>query len=850
VITDFKYYNIFATHHIKSKNIGFTYNLFFLLLLSIYSCKKEDAPPASPILYTGEAVSVTKDGAEFTGNFKNVDPDRVVAYGFVLHEQGEEKVQKTRYISLPLPFTNEIATTFSYSLKKDVVYVLQTFVTYPGKTYFGNPVSFLSLGSRTPVINKVSSAKINFGDTLKLNVSYLDVDPANLKAFFNNEEGEIIYYSDSLLTVKVPYFKEVNTFFSDGIINLYLNKLNFFSDTSLLELLPPVIYDTIPGQGYSASELVLNGRGFHPDLGQLMLGSHELRTVSVTNHSIKTQLPPLYQDFEGELRYTFKLKKSRTNTLSYKIGYIKVIAPYISHFNKDSLRFNDTLTLYGKYLDNEMLSFLYEGRFGDFGYGIGAPIIERYNDSIMIMVPERVCTSVKLSYYFIGFLNALEDHKFLRSFNIREPNDISVRVENDVSGYPYRRAIISSKYFPNADFSVYQDEKRLEAQLNISPTGIESDLLVNASPNAIIPDGWVHLDLHFCETSFLTLDSVVQIPAPVIEEISDTVKTTKKLIIKGNYFNEKGWLNELFIDGVSIGNFRAQNANEIEVELDFQLKTGLHTLKIATNGQFSNTVPFYLVNPWQKITNTPGPLGNMPVSFFLNDKIYVGGGVHSRDYNFYEYDMIAENWTKKRDLPVYEGVSYNDDTYCFLSHFKDFYQYIPDNDQWIKKSSIPSEFSPNIEYPCFLFDGQFFVFKLYNGGYHTYNIAKDKWTNKSSNIYIKAFTSVALNRDTAWFIMDNGAYTYDLNQQQFNPENLNRSIFKSGLESIVGIHYNNQLYFYNDGQWMIFNTDNFERHRIRGPRSYADYVKVFRDGNCAYVILDNSIWKCNLDLIH
>jgi len=147
-------------------------------------------------------------------------------------------------------------------------------------------------------------------------------------------------------------------------------------------------------------------------------------------------------------------------------------------------------------------------------------------------------------------------------------------------------------------------------------------------------------------------------------------------------------------------------------------------------------------------------------SFFLNGKMYVGGG---RQYpaappamaDFWVYDPAADAWTQLADLPfgarsniramvidgkAYTGLGYDGNGTDPASLHNDFWEYEPQTDTWEQKADFPA--AARYQPTMFAYGGKGYVFggsnKLSGGSGGTdfndvweYNPTANTWTQKA-----------------------------------------------------------------------------------------------------------------------
>jgi len=139
-------------------------------------------------------------------------------------------------------------------------------------------------------------------------------------------------------------------------------------------------------------------------------------------------------------------------------------------------------------------------------------------------------------------------------------------------------------------------------------------------------------------------------------------------------------------------------------------------------------------------------------AFSVNDKAYVLLG-RTDTWNMlsdcWEFDPTDESWTRKQDfpgekrvLPVsaavdgfgYVGMGYNYNNggpYREASYLKDFWQYNPADDSWVRKADFPTHTSNNMS--SFVYQDEIYVLHgfgpdTFNGNMFKYNLVDDTWT--------------------------------------------------------------------------------------------------------------------------
>lgn len=204
-------------------------------------------------------------------------------------------------------------------------------------------------------------------------------------------------------------------------------------------------------------------------------------------------------------------------------------------------------------------------------------------------------------------------------------------------------------------------------------------------------------------------------------------------------------------------------------------------------------------NTWTQMANFPGTARSGATGFSIGDKGYVGLGEtnsSTRNKDFYEYDPSTNTWTKKAD---FAGSGRRDATAFVISNkayvglgnesnaaspvlVKDFYEYNPSTDSWIKKSDFAGT-SRRIAAGCsigatgYIFGG--LGATTTSNDIWTYNANTDTWALKASNLSLFFGYSI--------FVIGNKAYLYyGVTLSEY--DSVNNIIVQQASPSVGGIY--------------------------------------------------------------
>lgn len=325
--------------------------ILFVLALLITRCAKEKITPRDyPRLYTLKVTNVSDTGAVFNAKIIYRGDFKVLDYGFVWSDANHnptigssDKAVYSKNIQAS-HFSSDISTT----LKEGETYAVRAFVQTKDYLVYGDKITFLSLGSKAPIINSFSPTKGTWDDTISIhgkNFSYL-AESNTVK--LGSLTCKILSSSDSLLSVKIPETK------NDSIVKLSVSILeNTAFSSENFHYLVPKITSVEPLLATFGDTLVINGKNFWKNqaFNQVWLGDLQVPIISNKTSQLKVILPNNFISSENIIKV-----KALGETLQYDQP-LKIKAPVIDSVNPMKiLHPGAIITIKGKYF-NPVASF-------------------------------------------------------------------------------------------------------------------------------------------------------------------------------------------------------------------------------------------------------------------------------------------------------------------------------------------------------------------------------------------------------------------------------------------------------------------------------------------------------------
>ncbi len=172
-----------------------------LFCLSLNSCEEEKAHPRDyPRVRTLPVSNITGEGATFKADLYSLGTENIKEYGFVWGPNIDPGLESDKVVfpganATIGVYTSEIRST----LTEGTEYTVKSFVKTDTRVVYGTPLTFISLGSLSPVITAFSPDTVVWGDTLKIRGKNFSWVASKNIVRLNQTECHVIASSDTML---------------------------------------------------------------------------------------------------------------------------------------------------------------------------------------------------------------------------------------------------------------------------------------------------------------------------------------------------------------------------------------------------------------------------------------------------------------------------------------------------------------------------------------------------------------------------------------------------------------------------------------------------------------------------
>lgn len=251
--------------------------LFIIFILLISSCTKDDQR-GFPSVTTLTEPEIYETGVVVHAEISSENVFEIIDHGVVYcidkNANNENNFDK---ISLGVLTGTSFAVNIDRNLVRNTAYIVKAYVTTKQKTIFGNEISFISKGSKAPVITGFVPEKGMPGDTLKIKGEYFSSKNSDNKVTFSSVSPQIISSTDSVITVIIPVLTE-SVFAAIRVVvagNTGQSPKNF-------ELNEPTVNEIVPNRIVAGENFKIKGKGLSSVIG--------IFTTTSPNDSYKYQI--------------------------------------------------------------------------------------------------------------------------------------------------------------------------------------------------------------------------------------------------------------------------------------------------------------------------------------------------------------------------------------------------------------------------------------------------------------------------------------------------------------------------------------------------------------------------------
>jgi hypothetical protein len=721
--------------------------IFVLTFLLLNSCKDEDGSKGFPGVTTSSILDITEDGVVVFADIQENGVFEILDHGFVYTiEKNAGKEEYYNKISLgSFSGTGSFSAAIERNLQAGNQYVVKAFVKTKDRMVYGNPITFISKGSKSPVLEKFYPETAYIGDTVTISGQYFSDKNSDNAIYFGKTQTYPISSNDKLLKVIVPMLSESATV---QLKILVAGKTTIASNKFSLGM--PVIYSYTPERVMPLETIEIKGKRLSLVSKITIDGTiHNLTQTTdttakfVLSNTIKkgkkilqlTQLDRL-TSAEKQLEVIFPeiLNVSPLTAWLDTILYIK--GTHLDKLTNLSINYepltllssSDSLlkmkisrvfrsgSIRSKFLNNDILSNQ-EVKFNPPVITSIAPSTAKYGDVVHVY-GERFFSGLSFSGWTCTFLNKNEVTLSV-PWKV-PPGFFSFKLAKDEE-YPIGSVGLTIPPIEITEISPYEVRRGTEITIKVKNLPTSSELIYNVS---CLLDNNTSLSIKEVKDGTIKAIIPIYINCSQNPNLTLNVGSQSKSLTNAIHINDK-W--EKISGGSNLSGFSLFcYSNETSTAYNYDLagpslktfnpQLGLWTnvtkspyagfsnpttsFQLGSDLYFVGTIDGLLVvdkysttnQAWSKLSKFPVKVGSDVFAFVINGVAYVGTGSL-----LYEYDPVNDSWMKKSNttLSGYHNVplafSFNSKGYMLFQYswmgtipITEFFEFNPKSNTWLK----------------------------------------------------------------------------------------------------------------------------------------------------------------------
>lgn len=550
-----------------------------------------------------------------------------------------------------------------------------------------------------PTIDSIVPPEASWGEEVTLYGKFHRLESLG-KIYFNTAEAPFESHSRDSVIVKVP--SDLVSQNQEGDVSI-VYKANGVEANNGFMLSGPEIESFSPAKGISGTEITVQGN-FAPGITKFYFGDVEVKPSYIANNYLKVVLPALVS---GKVMLIAKVGEQQA--VSEEL--FEATNPKILDFHPKTAGFGDEITLVGEYLDADTSETIV--RFTNQGYfnnnptdGPIALIKSISSTSLTLVVPDGVWYEYDRISLQVGNVYQITEDVFsilppiISSFSPTEgvsDTEFTI-IGNNFANSPYANTVTIGG---RGTEIITNERNKIVARLTtMSPKLTRGNYKVTV--------GWGDLKTESSETY--------------------TCYSPWKLINSEDY--SQYFITQGFT--FTYGDNAYIYIPMVRFSRHYVFNRTLYTFSPASNSLESYVLPV-----------SPGI--NSTYFSYENNIFEVSGSVDSYGMSdmVYSYNIESKEWTQQNNFPGEKRIagfsfSFSDKAYIGggdkqsiygETPLNDLWEYIPSEDGWIQKNSIPFDATIG-KFNTAVVNGKGYIF-LYDGSVWEYNPQNDEWIEKA-----------------------------------------------------------------------------------------------------------------------
>lgn len=799
--------------------------LFLFFVFFLWACKDERSSVGFPTVTTESTVTIPETGGVVvTFNVEYLGSGKLNDCGIIYRQKSGD----VNEFKLSLGSQGAVSSVFKVEINQDILpdieYVVKAYAETDDHLVYGNEVSFVSSGGKSPEFVSITPIEADYGDTLSIAGRYFSTVKEWNKVQFGDKTVIPVFSTDTLLKVIVPTLTKA----SDVTISVTsAGKTSSYGKS--FALLQSRIDSIVPAIVFRGDEVQLYGQNLR-SLSAVKVGSYFLGLTENKGTSVRFKL------YDYASTGTMSLSVIQADRVTNTEQEIQIVQPEILSVSPNIAWIDTVLQIKGRYM-SRLKNVSIDGSWWDSG-------IISQTDTLIRMKVKSVFFEGQIYGYF------LED-------KIAAPGRISLNppvikaITPSVAKYGEPVTLTGDRFFNGLGTSAGELKYVSKNEMKLV---VGSDLPAGATTISFNTYGY---------SSFP--ESSVKLTIPQIS----IVGFSKTEIWRGDHIQMTvtnlpydGWHSPwVLMDGNSVGINLSINSDQIglNVPLNTYLDEYPSVSLVYGVQQAYKTNAVHVIEPWSK----PKALNDLGYPLFVysegntyafvngysggtlyyfnaisekweyestysvslqycdggksvgNDLYFYGGVPDSESGVVYKYSPSLKQWSKLPDVPLnifsVDEFVFGLNNQLFIGTGIGMYCYDENSKKWVGKETLPNS-GNGLLFPCnFSISGKGYVASHAAASYDEtpnvlweYDPDTDSWKNLYASFsHILMFSKGAVVGNKAYLIAQTNENSYTWRTFEFDPQTKQ---IKEFLEPPIPLNYQSMAFL--SGQYLYVANGN------------------------------------------
>lgn len=275
-------------------------SLSFAILLLTGCNDDEIAHREYPRVLTLPVDNISDLGATFHAEVTHATNQQVIEYGFVWAENVNPTIESSekKVVTENLE-SDQFLAQISTTLKEGVIYYVKAYAKSEEYLVYGKAVSFMSLGSKAPLLTDFNPKTGIWGDTIMILGRNFSYKVENNSVFLGELEVNVISNTDTTIAIIIPSEKNAEKVkIAVSILgNTVISKEDF-------AYIVPELHNVEPLLGTFGDTIHLQGQNFNKvnSFNSIQFNSLPAKIIDVSPTLIRVIVPEELSDRESELK--------------------------------------------------------------------------------------------------------------------------------------------------------------------------------------------------------------------------------------------------------------------------------------------------------------------------------------------------------------------------------------------------------------------------------------------------------------------------------------------------------------------------------------------------------------------